>query len=68
MEGLIKLDKTVISIGELDDTADEKSYWLLKSYRERITAIEINRIMVYGEHRTTSRLQRFLEVSELEKG
>jgi hypothetical protein len=32
---------------------------------DRLNAIEINRRMVYGTDRTTSRLQRFLETAEL---
>ncbi|MFH0925474.1 MAG: hypothetical protein V1872_07575 [bacterium] len=58
------LDKRYLSIGSLEDE-DEMSYWLSKSPLQRLEAIEINRIMVYGYDSVTSRLQRFFETSEL---
>ena len=64
---LPELDKTVLSVSSLDDETEEMKYWLSKNPSERLEAIEINRRMVYGKDRTTSRLQRFLEVSELTK-
>jgi len=67
MDGLLRIDKTAISVGSLDDRDDEKEYWLKKSPQERIAALELYRRMVYGEHNVTSRLQRILEVIELEE-
>jgi hypothetical protein len=60
-----KLNKKALSIGSLFDESEEKKYWLSKKPHERLQAIEINRRMVYGEHRVASRLQRFLETSSL---
>jgi len=60
-----KLDKRIIAVSSLDDTDEEKKYWLSKDAQDRINAIELNRRMVYGQDRVTSRLQRFLETSEL---
>jgi len=60
-----KLNKKAISVGSLSDESEEKKYWLSKKPYERLQAIEINRRMVYGEHRVASRLQRFLETSSL---
>ena len=68
MDRLPRLDKKTISIASLNDTEEEKSYWFSKSALERIEAIELNRRMVYGEDRVTSRLQRFLETSQLSRG
>jgi hypothetical protein len=65
MDKLPKLNKNIISVASLNDIEEEKSFWLSKGAIERIEAIELNRRMVYGEDRTTSRLQRFLETSEL---
>ena len=65
MEQMPKLDKKSISVSSLDETDEEKRYWLSKNARDRIDAIELNRRMVYGQDRVTSRLQRFLETSEL---
>lgn len=59
------LDKKIVKITSLDDIEDEKRYWMSKSPLERIEAIEINRRMIYGQDRVTSRLQRFFETAEL---
>ena len=60
-----RLNKKAFSSGSLNDDSEEKKYWLSKKPLERLQAIEINRRMVYGENRVTSRLQRFLETSSL---
>ena len=65
MDKLPRLDKNVISITSLNDIEEEKKFWLSQGAKERIEAIELNRRMVYGKNRIASRLQRFLETSEL---
>ncbi|MCX5844064.1 MAG: hypothetical protein NT022_10005 [Deltaproteobacteria bacterium] len=60
-----RLDKTQLTVSSLDEFMDEKQYWLTRGKADRLNAIEINRRMVYGTDRTTSRLQRFLEIAEL---
>jgi hypothetical protein len=65
MNKLPRLDKKVLSVGTLDDINEEKAFWLSKNTQERLAAIELHRKMVYGQDRVTSRLQRFLETSEL---
>ena len=65
MKKLARLNKNVISVISLNDIDEEKKFWLSKGALERIEAIELNRRMVYGEDRITSRLQRFLETSKL---
>jgi hypothetical protein len=65
MKQLPRLNKKAISISSLYDIEEEKRFWLSKGPLERIEAIELNRRMVYGQDRVTSRLQRFLETSEL---
>ena len=60
-----RLDKRIVKVTSLDDVEEEKKYWFSKTPIERIQAIEINRRMIYGEDRVTSRLQRFFETSEL---
>jgi hypothetical protein len=65
MDKLPSLDKGIVNIGSLDDIEEEKSYWISKSPLERIEAIEINRRMIYGQDRATSRLQSFFETAEL---
>jgi len=65
MDKLPRLDKQTVNVTSLDDIEEEKKYWFSKSPLERIEAIEINRRMIYGQDRVTSRLQRFFEISEL---
>lgn len=65
MNKLPRLDKKVLSVGTLKTIDDEKIFWLSKNIQERLVAIELNREMVYGQDRVTSRLQRFLETSKL---
>jgi hypothetical protein len=65
MNDLPRLNKDIIKVTSLDDIEEEKRYWLSKDPLERIEAVEINRRMVYGQDRTASRLQRFLEIAEL---
>ena len=60
-----RLDKTRLTVSSLDEFTEEKQYWLLRGKADRLNAIEINRRMVYGTDRTTSRLQRFFETAEL---
>jgi hypothetical protein len=65
MEKLPSLNKKIVTVTSLDDTEEEKNYWISKSPLERIEAIEINRRMIYGQDRVTSRLQRIFETAEL---
>lgn len=65
MDKLPRLNKKIVNVTSLDDIEEEKRYWISKTPIERIQAIEINRRMIYGQDRVTSRLQRFFETSEL---
>ena len=65
MDKLPSLNKKIVNVTSLDEIKEEKKYWISKSPLERIEAIEINRRMIYGQDRVTSRLQRFFETAEL---
>ena len=65
MDNLPRLNKKIVKVTSLDDIEEEKRYWMSKSPLERIEAIEINRRMIYGQDRVTSRLQRFFEIADL---
>ncbi|MFA4916644.1 MAG: hypothetical protein WC560_08245 [Syntrophales bacterium] len=65
MDKVPRLSKKIVKVTSLNDIEEEKRYWMSKSPLERIEAIEINRRMIYGQDRVTSRLQRFLETAEL---
>jgi hypothetical protein len=65
MDNIPRLNKKIVKVTSLDDIEEEKRYWMSKSPLERIEAIEINRRMIYGQDRVTSRLQRFFETADL---
>ncbi len=65
MDKLPRLNKKIVNVTSLDDLEEEKKYWISKSPLERIEAIEINRRMIYGQDRVTSRLQRIFETADL---
>jgi hypothetical protein len=65
MDKLPRINKKIVNVTDLNDIEEEKRYWFSKSPLERIEAVEINRRMIYGQDRVTSRLQRFFETAEL---
>ncbi|MBN1591955.1 MAG: hypothetical protein JW941_01755 [Candidatus Coatesbacteria bacterium] len=62
-----RLDKSAFSVVSLEDADNDLEYWLGKTPEERLSAVEINRWLVYGYDRATARLQRVFEVAELER-
>ena len=62
-----RLDKTQLTVSSIDDITEEKQFWLSRNPADRLNAIELNRRMVYGTDRATSRLQRLLETAELSR-
>lgn len=63
---LPELDRSAFSVISLEHSGDDADYWRGKTPAERLAAVELSRRMVYGYARTTSRLQRVLEIAELE--
>jgi hypothetical protein len=61
-----RLDRSAFRITALDDDADEQDYWRARSPAERMEALELMRQIVYGYDPATTRLQRVLEIAELE--
>jgi hypothetical protein len=61
-----RLDRSAFQIASLDDESDERAYWRAKSPAERMEALELMRQIVYGYDPATTRLQRVLEIAELE--
>lgn len=66
-DALPKLDRSTFSVVPLEDSDNDLEYWLSRTPQERLAAIELNRRMVYGHDRATSRLQRVLEVDDLKR-
>jgi hypothetical protein len=63
---LPKLDKKTITISSLHEEGDEIAYWHSKTPQERMEAIEVMRQIIYGYDPATTRLQKVLEITELE--
>jgi hypothetical protein len=60
------LDRTKFSVVRLTDPNDATEYWLTRPVEERLRALELLRRTFYGHTSATSRLQRSLEVAQLE--
>jgi hypothetical protein len=60
------LDRTSFSIADLTDEPDERAYWHSKTPAERLRAAEFLRQQLYGYDPATIRLQRVLEVVEVQ--
>lgn len=56
-----RLDRTAFSVGTHADD-DQAEYWRGQSHEARLNAIEFLRQAMWGHDRTSSRLQRLLEV------
>jgi hypothetical protein len=63
---LPKLDKKAITISSLREESDEVAYWHSKTPQERMEAIEVMRQIIYGYDPASTRLQRVLEIVDLE--
>lgn len=44
----MRIDKTVFSIGTLEEQGDDRAYWASKSPAERLQALEFMRQVMYG--------------------
>jgi hypothetical protein len=62
-----QVDRTQVSIRRVSDPPDELDYWLSKSPVERLEAIEISRLAVYGHDSSSTRHRRLLEVTQLSR-
>ncbi|MBZ5609291.1 MAG: hypothetical protein LAP38_13590 [Acidobacteriia bacterium] len=62
----IRLDRSAFEIASLDQEPNDREFWRAKSPRERMEALELMRQIIYGYDPATTRLQRVLEVAELE--
>ncbi|MGL5034242.1 MAG: hypothetical protein ACRC6M_10635 [Microcystaceae cyanobacterium] len=60
-----RVNRSVISITNLTDTNDEKSYWLKTTPGQRLRALEMMRQINYGYDATNTRLQIVFEIAEL---
>jgi hypothetical protein len=62
----LKFNLSKLSIANLnDEDKEDRAYWLLKSPKERLIALEYLRQVMYGYDPNTSRLQRVFEIAKL---
>ncbi len=59
-----KVDRSVVRVGRLFEESDEKAYWHERTIAERLEAVELYRVISYGQDACTARLQRVLEFAE----
>ena len=61
-----KFNLSTLSIANLnDEDKEDRAYWLLKSPKERLIALEYLRQVMYGYDPNNSRLQRVFEIAKL---
>ncbi|MFN0168949.1 MAG: hypothetical protein ACKV22_21195 [Bryobacteraceae bacterium] len=63
----LKVDRTVFEVCSLSELTDDREYWRSRTPAERLEALEIMRQIAYGYDPATARLQRVLEVAQLER-
>jgi len=62
-----RLDKSAFSVVPLSEADDDREYWLSKTPRERLEALEFVRQVFYAYDPATTRLQRVFEVVKREE-
>jgi len=60
----LRMDKTVFSIGTLEEQGDDREYWASKTPEERLQALEFMRQVMYGYDPDTPRLQRVFTIAK----
>jgi hypothetical protein len=63
-----KLDKSAVSVVPLSQADDDMEFWLSKTPKERLEALEFVRQVFYGYDPATTRLQRVFEFVKREEG
>jgi hypothetical protein len=66
----VRLDKTAFEVFSSFEEADaaDREYWHSRTPEERLQAVELMRQSAYGYDPATARLQRVLEIAQLEEG
>ena len=62
-----KLDKSAFSVVPLSQADDDLEFWLSKTPKERLEALEFIRQVFYGYDPATTRLQRVFEFVKREE-
>ena len=66
----VRLDKTAFEVFSSFEEAEaaDRAYWHSRTPEERLQAVELMRQSAYGYDPATARLQRVLEITQLERG
>lgn len=62
-----RMDKTALSVVSLGGEPDDREFWASKTPAERLAAVEFLRQVQYGYDPAATRLQRILEITQLER-
>jgi hypothetical protein len=65
--GNCRLDRQILVVERLGEETKDRQYWMSKTPAERFEALELLRQIAYGYDPATERLQRVLEVTQLER-
>jgi hypothetical protein len=63
---MFQFDKSQFGFADLEEQGNDLEYWLSRDPIERINAVEFLRQMMYGYDPATARVQRILEIVDLE--
>ena len=61
-----RVDRTAFRVDDLASESDERAYWRSRTPEERMEALELLRQIIYGYDPATCRLQRVLEVVDVD--
>jgi len=64
---LPRLDRSTLTVASLEEGSDERAYWWSRTPGERLLALETARQIIYGYDPAATRLQRILEITQLER-
>lgn len=59
-----RVNRSFVTVGNVLDESDEKTFWLSRTPLERLEALELLREIAFGYDVVTTRLQRVLETAE----
>jgi hypothetical protein len=60
-----RMDRTVFTVGTLEDEGNDGEYWGSRTWEERLEAAEFMRQVIYGYNPITDRVQRVLRITQL---
>jgi hypothetical protein len=60
------VDRAAFRVDDLTSESDERAYWRSRTPDERMEALELLRQIIYGYDPATCRLQRVLEVVDVD--